>query len=356
MATSGERTEKATSRRRKQALDEGQFAYSQDLTSGLVFAATLAVAFYTLGSLARMKNLLGSLLMAGANVTATNDVFLNAIRESSIFLFTVVAPILGAAAVASLTGSVVQGLPRPAPEAATLKWDHLSPSRGLSKLKVKFSLMEWLKIVVLILAVTTISWVTLNASWGNLVSLSGHDVYASLDSLLAALRALSWPLAICLVVLGAGDYLLQRWRFEKNIMQTKSEVKEDMKSTEGNPVIRGRIRSIQRDRARRRMMSRVKDASAIVTNPTHFAVALEYKTEAMSAPRVVAKGKDQLAQRIKELGQKYDIPTVENVALARALYASVELEQEIPAELYKAVAEVLAYVHKMRNRQQINNL
>ena len=123
-----------------------------------------------------------------------------------------------------------------------------------------------------------------------------------------------------------------------------------MKALEGNPAIKGKIRSIQKEAARRRMMSRVKDADVIVTNPTHYAVALEYKPETMAAPRVVAKGRNWLAQKIKEQGREHDIPTVENVPLARALYRSVEVEQEIPMELYKAVAEVLAYVYKIRKR------
>jgi flagellar biosynthetic protein FlhB len=155
-------------------------------------------------------------------------------------------------------------------------------------------------------------------------------------------------IGVGIVVLASADYFITRWRFEESIKQTKAEVKEDMKALEGNPTIKGKIRAIQRDRARRRMMDRVKDADVIVTNPTHYAVALEYKAGNMAAPRVVAKGRGWLAQKIKELGRKHDIPTVENVPLARALYRSVEVEQEIPGELYKAVAEVLAYVFKAR--------
>jgi flagellar biosynthetic protein FlhB len=123
-----------------------------------------------------------------------------------------------------------------------------------------------------------------------------------------------------------------------------------MKATEGNPAIKGKIKSIQRGTARRRMMMLVKDADVIVTNPTHYAVALEYKPDKMPAPRVIAKGRNLIAQKIKALGREYDIPMVENVALARALYRSVDIEQEIPMELYKAVAEVLAYVYKARRR------
>jgi len=123
-----------------------------------------------------------------------------------------------------------------------------------------------------------------------------------------------------------------------------------MKSMEGNPQIKSKVRSIQRESARRRMMARIKDADVIVTNPTHYAVALEYKPDTMPAPLVIAKGRNLIAQRIKALGREHDIPTVENVPLARALYRQVDVGQEIPMELYKAVAEVLAYVYKVRKR------
>jgi flagellar biosynthetic protein FlhB len=149
-------------------------------------------------------------------------------------------------------------------------------------------------------------------------------------------------------VLAVGDFFIQHWRFEQSIKQTKAEVKEDMKALEGNPAIKAKIKTIQRDIARRRMMSRIKDADVIVTDPTHYAVALEFKPDSMSAPRVVAKGRDFVAQKIKELGREHDIPMVENVPLDRALYRVVDVDQEIPVDLYTAVAEVLARVYKVR--------
>jgi flagellar biosynthetic protein FlhB len=155
-------------------------------------------------------------------------------------------------------------------------------------------------------------------------------------------------LGIALVVMAVADFFLQRYNFEESIKMSKAEVKEDAKSSEGNPAIKGKIRSIQRERARRRMMERIKDADVIVTNPTHFAVALEYKAGMMGAPRVIAKGQGWVAQRIKALGRDHDIPLVENVPLARALYRSVEVDQEIPNELFKAVAEILAFVYRTR--------
>src|SRR5438128_8045334 len=174
---------------------------------------------------------------------------------------------------------------------------------------------------------------TFTTSWEHLVTWPAH----SLPSSNSIIRSLVIHILIYLVgtvgILAIADFFIQRWQFEKSIKQTKAEVKEDMKALEGNPQIKGKIKSIQREAARRRMMSRVKDADVIVTNPTHYAVALEYKPERMAAPRVIAKGRGFVAQKIKELGREHDILTVENVPLARALYRSVEVDQEIPLEL-----------------------
>jgi flagellar biosynthetic protein FlhB len=191
-------------------------------------------------------------------------------------------------------------------------------------------------------------WKTYRQYWSQIVSATGLSAGDSISLLRSLLLHLVTYIGLTVGILAVADYFLQKLRFEKSIRQTKAEVKEDMKSTEANPAIKGKIRSIQRDRARQRMMARVKDADVIVTNPTHYAVALQYKPE-LGAPRVLAKGVEWLAEKIKEQGRLYDIPTVENVPLARALYGSVEIDQEIPASLYKAVAEVLAFVYKARN-------
>jgi flagellar biosynthetic protein FlhB len=154
--------------------------------------------------------------------------------------------------------------------------------------------------------------------------------------------------AIALFVIAGADYMVQRWRFTSSLKMTKAEVRDDTKLTEGNPEIKGRIRRMQRDLARRRMMADVKRATVVITNPTEYAVALEYRREAMVAPKVVAKGRGVLAARIKAIAREHDIPTVENVPLAQALYKTVEVGQTIPGNLFDAVAEVLAYLIRLK--------
>src|SRR2546422_1559541 len=343
----GERTEKATSRRRQRAKSEGQFAYSQELTSAMTLAACAATAFFYFQSPSGFRALFASLLENAANKSSSEM-----IRQAGTYFLIVAAPIFATAVISALAGNLLQGLPVFAPEAATLKWERLNPIQGLSRLKTQLSWIQWLKLLFLVGVVGLVVWKTLSGSWDQLVMLPAYSIDGS-NSIIRSITLHIVGYAIGAVgILAIADFFIQRWRFEQSIKETKAEVKEDMKAMEGNPAIKNKIKSIQRDSARRRMMSRVKDADVIVTNPTHYAVALEYKPEKMAAPRVVAKGRDFLAQKIKEVGREHDIPTVENVPLARALYRSVDIEQEIPLELYKAVAEVLAYVYKIRKRTQ----
>jgi len=341
----GERTEKATVRRRQRAKDQGQFAYSQELTSAMTLAACTAAAFYFLGSPAGFRIFFASLLRQAM----TGDNF-NLVHQAGMYFLAVAAPVFIAAVVAALAGNFIQGLPIFPSEASAFKWDRLNPVAGLSRLKTQLSWMQWLKLVVLAVVITLIVWRTFSGSWNEIIALPAHSLNSSNSIIHSLTLRIAAYITIAIGVIAVSDFYIQRWRFEQSIKQTKAEVKEDMKALEGNPTIKNKIRSIQRESARRRMMARVKDADVIVTNPTHYAVALEYKPDRMAAPRVVAKGRDLIAQKIKALGREHDIPTVENVPLARALYRLVDIGQDIPMELYKAVAEVLAYVYKVRKR------
>ena len=345
MAQAGERSEKATTRRRQRARNQGQFAYSQELTSAMTLAAGAVTVFYYLPSPSGFRAFFAGLLENASNKSSAE-----LIRQTGTYFLIVAAPFFAAAIIAALAGNLIQGLPIFAPEAAALKWDRLNPVQGLSRLKVQLSWIQWLKLLFLVGVVGLVVWKTLSASWSQLVTLPVYSIDGSNSIIRSITVHIVGYIIVGVAVLAVADFFIQRWRFEQSIKQTKAEVKEDMKALEGNPMIKGKIRTVQRDSARRRMMSRVKHADVIVTNPTHYAVALEYKPEKMPAPRVVAKGRNWLAQKIKEVGREHDIPTVENVPLARALYRIVEIEQEIPMELYKAVAEVLAYVYKVRKQ------
>ncbi|HEY2383021.1 MAG TPA: EscU/YscU/HrcU family type III secretion system export apparatus switch protein [Terriglobia bacterium] len=332
---SGERTEKATARHRKQARDKGQFAYSQELTGAITLAASAVTAFYYLESPAGFRSLFASLLEQAT--TGDNS---QLIHQAGVYFLFAVAPVFTAALVAALAGNFIQGLPVFAPEKAGLRFENLNPAHALSRLKGQLSWMQWLKLVAMVSVVALIAWKMLAASWNDLVTLPARSIDASNAVIRSLTIRVASSLIAVVVILAIADFFIQRRKFEQSIKQTKAEVKDDMKATEGSPLIKGKIKSIQRDSARR-MMARVKEADVIVTNPGHQPVALEYKPDRMGAPRLIAKGR-----QIKDLGLEHDIPMIENGPLASALYSSVDIEQEIPPELYKDVAEVLAGVYK----------
>jgi flagellar biosynthetic protein FlhB len=167
-----------------------------------------------------------------------------------------------------------------------------------------------------------------------------------------SLKDLLWKAAYLFLFIGAVDYLRAYRRHSKSLKMSKQEVRDEVKENEGNPLIKGRIRRIQRDLARRNMMKEVSKATAVIVNPTHYSVAIRYELESMAAPRVLAKGKNYLARRIREIAIEHQIPIIENQPLAQALYSSADVGQEIPPHLYRAVAEVLAYIFKLMNMRR----
>ena len=231
-----------------------------------------------------------------------------------------------------------------------LPTEKLNPDKGLEKLKTKANPAEWARFLVLLAALVTAVWQVLTDRWDELMLTPGMGIEASNALLREILIRILTYVILTLLVLAIADFFYQKHKHEKGLKMSKSDVKQDNKQMEGNPEVKNKIRSIQQAQAKQRMMAAIQDADVIITNPTHFAVALEYKPDLMAAPRIVAKGQDSLAERIKEVGREYDIPRVENVPLARSLYWSVDIGQEIPLNLYKAVAEVLAYVFKVRKR------
>ena len=227
--------------------------------------------------------------------------------------------------------------------------EKLSPEKGLSRLFSKNGVVELIKSVAMLTVLAIMSYkvvVEYLPLYPRLVLMDAKQLiyWTSLISFKVFLRA-----AIFLFILSLADYAFQKYRFLEGLKMTKQEVRDEHRDTEGDPLIRGRIRRIQRELARKRMMAEVPKADVVITNPTHYAIALSYKTEAMEAPKVVAKGVGFLALRIKELAQQHRIPIVENKPLAQTLYKTVDLGQYIPPHLYRAVAEILAYIYKARN-------
>ncbi len=344
------RTEKPTPRRLQKAREKGQIARSREVPPALVLLGGMVMLYYAgqsmIHSLAsQMRDLLRMRFPSDITVSYVQDVLqTTALRLApSVGLLMAVALSLGIAANAMQGGLAFSW------KALGFRFERLSPANGLARVFSKNGLVELAKgtlLVAVVLAITYRILVDNMAIYPRLVVMGPQQV-------LYWIGAIGYQIlirvAVFLAALALADYGFQKYRFIERMRMTKQEVKEEFKEIEGDPLVRARIRRIQRDLARRRMMAEVPRADVVVTNPTHYAVALSYKMESMEAPQVVAKGVGFLALKIKELAQQHNIPVVENRDLAQTLYKTVDIGEYIPANLYKAVAEILAYIYKARS-------
>ncbi|WP_029014501.1 flagellar biosynthesis protein FlhB [Niveispirillum irakense] len=228
--------------------------------------------------------------------------------------------------------------------------NRLNPIAALGQKFSMKNLVEFLKALAKLVIVAIVLFVMLRPLWNSVdhfIAMAMIDIVRETQVLAAKII---FAVLLVLLVLGGADYLFQRYTFMQQMRMTKQEVKEEFKQAEGDPLIKGKIRQLRMERARNRMMGNVPTADVVVTNPTHYAVALKYDPETMGAPTVVAMGVDHLAMRIRELAEANGVPLIANPALARALYATAEVNQEIPADHYKAVAQIISYVFKMKRK------
>ena len=217
------------------------------------------------------------------------------------------------------------------------------------------NLVELIKSMLKIVIMAAIMYTVLKADFINVARTIDMDVKVSASYVLGMIMDMVLKLCLVFLVIAVFDYLYQRWEYERSIKMSKHELKEEYKQTEGNPEIKGKIKEMQRQRARSRMMQAVPDADVIIRNPTHFAVALRYDMDRDRAPVLLAKGQDEMALRIVAAGEEHEITIVENKPLARGIYATTELNQEIPPDYYGAVAEVLVYVYKLNKKNGVGN-
>jgi flagellar biosynthesis protein FlhB len=348
-----ERNLPATPKRLEQAREEGQIARSRELATCLVLAGG-AVALWWSG--ADIANKFLSLLQAGltfdgrsATETAAMGFRLSHLSTEAL---TISLPILAALLVASLAAPMAVGGWIFSFKAIAPAWSRLNPLSGLSRIFSLEGLAELIKAVAKALLVGGFgAWLI----WKSLDPMMGLAETALDDGIISFARLMLHGLLVLVAVLAlvaAFDVPFQLYRYHSKLRMTLEEVKREARESEGDPQLKARIRSQQREMARRRMMAEVPKADVVITNPTHYAVALKYANAKMGAPQVIAKGSDLVAQRIRELARESDIPTVEAPPLARALYRNVEIGQPIPQALYTATAQVLAYVYHLRNYRQ----
>jgi flagellar biosynthetic protein FlhB len=350
--STGEKTEKASAKKLKDAREKGQVVRSRDL---VVAAASLAItmALATAGGsmMARMaaRMTVGLSHLGDHPLAPVNSQELGTLAVADMGLIAMVAgPLLVIAAVVSVGGNVLQAGWVFAPERLTLDFTRLGPAQGFARLKPSQS---WLDLVKMMISVTAIAVVAVRIVT-EIVDDSPRLIWMTPASTGLAgwqhLLTLLWRTGFALLALAGADYGLQFWRQRASLKMSKKELRDESKANEGSPEIKQRVRKVQREMNRRRMLSAVKHATVVITNPTHYAVALEYRRSTMTAPVVVAKGKDLMAQRIKKIARDRSVPIIENVSLAQALFKGAEIGDSIPAPLFGAVAEILAYLVRIK--------
>ncbi len=347
-----EKTEEATPRHREESRKKGQVAQSVELNSAvLIFFCFLILSFlapYLYGQFSCFMTM--TLSNAGsAQITMTSFYSLFVFWMIS-FAKMVVPIVLGLVVVALLVNLAQVGVVFSA-EPISPKLDKLNVAKGLKRILSKRSLFNLVRDLVKLVIVGYVSYVTIKSEMHSYVPLADKDVWQILVFASKMVFRVAMRTAIALIFLAILDYAFQKWEFEKGLRMTRHQVKEELKLSEGDPLVRSRIRRIQKEMARRRMMKEVPKADVVVTNPTSIAVALKYDTQTMSAPTVLAKGQRLLAEKIREIAIEHDIPIVEDRPLAQAVYKAVEVGMEIPAALYRAVAEILAYVYSIKRRR-----
>jgi flagellar biosynthetic protein FlhB len=338
------KTEEATPKRRNKAREQGQVARSRELPGVLAFGAVVAVlAMIAPTALTHWTVLFRNTLNAAAtgNIESNGPVLFWSAVEVMRWLF----PALMAGMMLSVLAGVSQGGINFAPEALALKFDRFNPASKLGQIFSPVGLSNLLKSLLPFSAMLWITVIVMRTHWEQMVLASSLGLRSFAAFVGSMLLELTWKSGIVLLVWSAVDYFLTLKKMEGDMKMSKQEVREEYKETDGNPVIKSRIRQLQRAMRKKQSLKAAATATVVVTNPTHFAIALRYELD-MPAPIVVAKGRNLLAEQIKKLARDAGIMIVENKPLAQALYKSVEVGDSIPAKLYQAVAEILALVFR----------
>ena len=350
MADDQEKTEEASGKKLSDARDKGQVAKSVEVNSAVMLLfGLLTIAVLGTGMTARMAELTTNTLSSAHQIDLTVASVHHYFVMGVLLLGGILGPVLGAFMVFGVVTNVAQVGFMFTMEPLMPKFSKLNPLTGISKVMIsKRSMVELLKGVAKILIVGFVAYIAIDKLINESVQLMDSTPGAIMGFIGHASFVVGMKICGVFLVVALFDFAFQRYDFSHQQRMTKEEVKEENKQSDGDPMVKGRIRSLQRQMARRRMMQDVPKADVIITNPTHFAVALKYDPAHMDAPVVLAKGMNIIAQKIKEVAKEHDIPIMEDKQLARALYKSVEIGEAIPESLFKAVAQILAYIFQIR--------
>ena len=353
----GEKTEPATSKNLDDARKEGQVAKSREIANGLGLLALFLILKLWVGHIG--EQLLGVFQIVYNRIpdlTIYPNGFMPEASVMSLFglmlkqVLLILAPILIIGFLVAFLSDLVQVRWKPTTKPLKPKFSKLNPISGFKKIFSVNSLVELVKSVLKIGLIVYVCFSYLKERWLLLFNLYDMSLMQAIGLAAETMTDLGIRISALYMVIALGDYIYQRVKFSNDMKMTKQEIKEEFKQMEGDPQIKGQIRAKMREASRRRMMQDLPKADVVITNPTHYAVAIQYDPEIADAPVVIAKGEDYMAARIKEVARENQIEIVENKPLARMLYANVDIGQAVPPELYQAVAEVLAFVYHLQGK------
>jgi len=348
-SSGGDRTERATPKRRREARDKGQVARSMEVNGAIILLTGITMLLLSSGHLARVLQTNATYLFAQAHALEPDNLL--GVKEILVgnisLLLKALAPLVLALFIAGFGANVLQVGFHASAEALAFRAEKLNPITGIKRFFGKKAAFELVKNLVKILLIAVIGYHTVRGLLPDLLGSPLFPLTAILSLGKVAFAKLMFKLLALMILLALVDWVFQKWQYEQNLKMTKVETKQEAKDTEGDPQVKARMRAVQLEAYRQRMLAAVPTADVVVTNPDHLAVALKYEQGA-PAPVVVAKGRNHLAEKIKKIARKTRVPILENKPLARALFPLVKVGEMIPESLYQVVAEVLAYVYGLR--------
>lgn len=352
----GEKTEEPTSKKLEDARKKGQVAKSRELISGVSMLLTFIMVKILLSYIGSgfhdtfhiVYNHIAEVGQTASGREGVGSFLGNMFDFVLLKTLLITAPFLAITFLVALIMNMVQFKFKVSGEPLKPKFNKLNPVQGAKKLLSKDSIMQLFLSILKIGLIVTVIWNDIEHVMALVLGMYGYTMTAGLNVIGNYVINIAIKIAAFYLIVGFADFIYQKRKFKTDMKMTKQEVKDEYKNSEGNPEIKGKIRSKMREASRRRMMQDVPSADVVITNPTHLAVALKYENDSGKAPVVVAKGEDFLAKKIREIAKESNVEIVENKPLARMLYYNVDIGQEIPPELYQAVAEVLAFVYNLR--------
>lgn len=347
-----EKTEEATPKKKSEARKKGQVARSKDVGLAITMVTcTLVILLLSSMIVGNLKDTMIYFLQSGMlqdiNEMSIKSIVITILLKAGLCILPVVIPIMIAGIVASLmqTGFLLTGEPlKP-------KFSKLNPISGFKNMFSKKSFVDLLKNLAVVTVIGFIGFLYVRDNYDKILQISNTYLPSLGGQVQDLVVGIFFQVSLVLVIIAAADYFVQFRFHQKDLRMTKQEIKEEYKQMEGDPQIKSKIKQKQREMATRRMMASVADATVVITNPTHLSIALKYEEGNNEAPKVVAKGADLVALKIKEVAKENDVPIMENKPLARMIYEQVDIDREVPQEMYQAVAEILAMVYKLKNKK-----